>query len=282
MLDKMVKLSNGYEIPSIGYGTYLTPDGEVAINSVKVAIECGYTHIDTAAYYGNEHSIGLAIKESGIPREKFFITSKVWNTERGYDKTIAAFEKTLAKLQTDYLDLYLIHWPANAKQFPENWAEINADTWRALEDLYQQGKIKSIGVSNFWKPFLEELVKTAKIVPMVNQIEYHPGLMQSDTVSYCKELGIAVEAWSPLGRAKLLANPVLESIAAKYNVSTAQVCIRWCLQNDIIPLPKSATPERIAENINVFGFELSAEDIATINAMVYTEGIVLDPTRIKF
>lgn len=281
MLNKTVKLRNGYEIPSIGFGTWQTPDGCTAVSAVKEAVSDGYTHIDTAAVYGNERSIGKAIKEVGIDREKLFITSKLWNTERGYDKTIAAFEKTLSDLQLEYLDLYLIHWTANAKQFP-NWREINDKTWRAFETLYKQGKIKSIGVSNFKKSHLEALIYGCEIKPMINQIEFHPGFMQEETIAFCRENGIAIEAWSPLGTGKMLQNDTLKAIAEKYRVSVAQLCIRWCLQNDVIPLPKSVTPNRIQENINVYGFEISAEDMQEINNMEYCGGSGLDPDEIDF
>lgn len=281
MLTKTVILENGYEIPSIGYGTWQTPDGDTAECAVKAALSDGYTHIDTAPGYGNEKSIGKAIKESKIDRKKLFITSKLWNTERGYDKTMDAFEKTLSNLQIEYIDLYLIHWPANEKQFC-NWRELNAETWKAFETLYRQGKIKSIGVSNFKKHHLAALMCNCEIKPMINQIEYHPGFMQEETVAFCRQNGIQIEAWSPLGTGAMLQNDVLKSIAEKYQVSVAQLCIRWCLQNDVIPLPKSVSPNRIQENIDVYNFAISDHDMQMINNMKYCGGSGLDPDEVDF
>ena len=232
-------LSNGYKIPCIGFGTWQTPEGETAVNSVKEAINAGYKHIDTAAVYGNEKSIGKAIKESGINRNELFITSKVWNKDRGYKTTLAAFEKTINDLQLDYLDLYLIHWPASVNKF-KDWYNINLETWKAMTELYKAGKIKSIGVSNFMPHHLKSLMET-EIKPMINQIEFHVGFMQEETFKYCNDNNILVEAWSPLGTGKMLNNDTLKTIASKYNKSAAQLCIRWCLQNNTLPLPKSIT-----------------------------------------
>lgn len=275
-LNDTFRLNNGYGIPSVGFGTWQTPNGETAVHAVKTAIECGYTHIDTAAVYGNEVSVGDGIHQSGTDRTSLFVTSKVWNTERGYEKTLKAFEKTLSDLKLDYLDLYLIHWPANAACDP-NWKKTNAETWRALEDLYAQGKVRAIGVSNFLPHHLEALMETASVKPMVNQIEFHPGFMQKETVEFCGANGIAVEAWSPLGTGKMLQNETLQSIAARYQKSVAQLCVRWCLQNDVIPLPKSVTPSRIKENRQVFDFEITSEDMKIINGMAYCGGSGLDP-----
>lgn len=273
-------LKNGLEIPVVGFGTWKTPDGDDAYNSVSEALKAGYRHIDTAAVYGNEESVGKAIKNSGLSREDVFVTSKVWNTERGYDKTIAAYEASLEKLGMDYLDLYLIHWPAIEKQ-NDDWEELNKESWRALMDLYKAGKVKSIGVSNFQKKHMEAL-KDAEILPMVNQIEFHPGWLQEETRELCKELGILVEAYSPNGNGKLLKDDTLLKIAEKYGKSVAQICIRWTLQHGTLPLPKSVTPEYIKENTEVFDFEISDEDMQTIDEMEYLVGVPTDPDNRDF
>lgn len=273
-------LSNGYKIPCIGFGTWQTPDGETAVNAVKEAIKLGYEHIDTAAIYGNEKSIGKAIKENGINRDELFITSKVWNKERGYKTTLKAFEKTLNDLSLDYLDLYLIHWPASVNQF-KDWNNINLETWRAMTELYKAGKIKSIGVSNFMPHHLKSLMET-EIKPMVNQIEFHVGFMQEETFKYCNDNNILIEAWSPLGTGKMLDNDTLKQIALKYNKSIAQLCIRWCLQNNTLPLPKSVTPSRIKENTEIFDFVISDEDMKTINSMPYFGGSGHHPDKVNF
>ena len=275
-------LSNGIKIPAIGFGTWKAPPGDIAIHSVLCALECGYRHIDGAAIYRNEKSIGEALSKSSVPRKELFITSKVWNTNRGFEKASLAFEKTLADLQLDYLDLYLVHWPANALQFKDSWQQLNGETWHALEHLYRAGKIKAIGVSNFLPHHLEPLVAGCEIIPMVNQIEFHPGQMQQETLDYCRKKNILVEAWSPLGRGQLLDNDVLKTIAGKYNKTVAQVCIKWCLQNGTIPLPKSVTPQRIKENLDVLDFNMEEQDIQQINSLPYLGGSGEHPDKIDF
>ncbi len=270
-------LSNGYQIPEIGFGTWKTTD-EQAADVVKTALAMGYRHIDTAAYYFNEQGIGKGIAESGIPREELFVTSKVWSTDRGYESTLRAFEKSLANLGLDYLDLYLIHWPASPKR-QADWDEVNLDTWRALTELYEAGKVRAIGVSNFLPYHLESLMKT-RVKPMVNQIEYHPGENKQETVEYCQKNGVLVQAWSPLGRTRILEHELLKEIAAKYEKSVAQICIRWALQNGVLPLPKSTTPSRIKENLEVFDFEISKEDMERITGMEPCGGSGLHPDEV--
>lgn len=279
-LTDTFKLNNGYEIPCVGFGTWQTPDGDTAVLAVSEAIKAGYRHIDTAACYGNEVGVGKGIKTSGVKRKELFVTSKVWNTERGYDRTIAAFEKTLNDLQLDYLDLYLIHWPASASRF-DDWEKINLGTWKAMTELYKAGRIKAIGVSNFLPHHLTALLKT-EVKPMVNQMEFHPGQMQEETVTFCKENHIVVEAWSPLGTGRMLSNPQLKEIAEKYGKSVAQLCIRWCLQNGVLPLPKTVTPSRMIENAQVFDFKISNGDMTAINVMPYCGGSELHPDKVDF
>ncbi|WP_294463844.1 aldo/keto reductase [uncultured Anaerofustis sp.] len=280
-LTDTFKLNNGYEIPCIGYGTFQTPDGESVVNGVKEAIKAGYRHIDTAWFYQNEKGVGQAIRESGVKREDLFITSKLWNSDRGYKSAKEAFEKSMDNLELEYLDLYLIHWPANKKQF-ENAEEINADTWRAFEEIYETGRVKAIGLSNFLPHHIDELMKTAKIKPMVNQIEFHPGFAQIETAKYCIKNDIVVEAWSPLGRKDALSNETLIELSKKYNKSVAQICIRWVLQHNILPLPKSVTPSRIIENADVFDFEINNEDMKVIDNIPYCGGQCAKPDEVDF
>lgn len=274
-------MNNGNTIPCVGYGTYKTFNEDV-YEAVLSAIRAGYRHIDTAAFYKNEDGIGRAIQECGIAREELFITSKVWNTDRGYEKTKRAFADSMERLGLAYLDLYLIHWPANKKQFGNDAEKINAETWRAMEELYAAGKIKAIGLSNFLPHHIEELMKTAKVKPMVNQIEFHPGWAQLAVSEYCRKNDIVVEAWSPLGRRSVLESETLEHIGKKYGKSTAQVCIRWILQHGILPLPKTVNPERMAENANVFDFELTEEEMKCIDKLENLGGQCALPDEVDF
>jgi diketogulonate reductase-like aldo/keto reductase len=272
-LKDTVKLHNGVEMPWFGLGVFKVENGSEATESVKAAIKNGYRSIDTAAVYKNEEGVGIGIKESGVAREELFITSKVWNEDQGYDTTLAAFEKSLERLQLDYLDLYLIHWPGKDKY---------KDTWRALEKLYKDGKIRAIGVSNFQVHHLEELLKDAEIKPMVNQVEFHPRLTQKELRDYCKAQGIQLEAWSPLMQGQLLDNDVLTQIAEKYNKSVAQVILRWDLQHEVVTIPKSIKEHRIIENADIFDFELSQEDMDKIDALNQDERVGPNPDELLF
>ena len=259
-------LSNGVEIPCIGYGTWQTPSGDVARDSVKAAIDAGYRHIDTAFAYGNEVDVGEGIKASGVARKDIFITTKHWITERGYQKTIDTFEASLKNLGVDYLDLYLVHWPCVEKVTPD-WKEINAETWRGFEKMYKDGKLRALGVSNYEAKHLEALDEFATVKPMVNQIEFHPGYTQYDNVLYCQNRGMLVQAWSPLGSGAVLKDETLVQMAAKYGKSVAQLCIRFALQCDVLPLPKSLNPERMVQNANVFDFEIDKDDVKALIEM---------------
>lgn len=253
-----ITLNNGVKMPQLGFGVFKVPEGEEAYNAVKWALEAGYRGIDTAAVYKNEVSVGKAIKDSGIPREELFITTKVWNDDQGYEETLEAFEKSLERLKLDYVDLYLIHWPVKEKY---------KETWKALEKIYADKKSRAIGVSNFHIHHLEDLLETAKIVPAVDQIELHPTLSQEKLSTWLKAHDIAVESWGPLGQGSDLKNPVIVEIGEKYNKSSAQVILKWHLQHGFIVIPKSSHKERIAENLNVFDFSLSDEDMEALDKL---------------
>lgn len=251
-----VTLNNGVQMPQLGFGVFQIPDAETTA-AVTTALEAGYRSIDTAAAYGNEGSVGRALAESGLPREELFVTTKLWNSEQGYDSTLRAFDKSIGLLGLDYLDLYLIHWPV-----PQ--LDRYVDTWRALEKLYADGRVRAIGVSNFQPSHLERL--GGSVVPAVNQIEVHPYLTQDEMLRYDAEHGIVTEAWSPLAKGgELLADPVVTALAEKYGRTPAQIVLRWHLQRDTVVIPKSVTPSRIRENLNVFDFTLDDADMAQLS-----------------
>lgn len=264
---KTIQLNNGVNIPAIGYGTYKTSENDVSI--ILSAIECGYRLLDTASIYKTEQQTGAAIRESGIPREEITVISKVWRNDLGYHKTKEAFAKSLKQTGLNYLDLYLIHWPANARNF-NNWQKTNAETWRAMEELLEEGKIKSIGVSNFWPEHLEALLDSAKIKPAVNQIEFHPGYWQPETTKYCREKEIVLQAWSPLARGRIFGNEILIEIANRHQKTVSQIALRWIVQQGVIPIPKAASKKRMNENFDIFDFALSDEEMELINNLPET------------
>ena len=274
-------LSNGVKIPVIGFGTWQVEDGRQAVDAVKAALSAGYRHIDTAQGYGNEESVGRAVKDSGVKREEIFITSKLTNSVRGYKQTKAALDESLEKLGGSYIDLFLLHWPVPV-DFKQNWIEMNAESWRAMEEYFQAGKIRALGVSNFHGRHVDELLKTAKVRPVVNQIRLCPGDTQDEVVAYSRGKGMLLEAYSPLGVGAVLQVPQMQELAAKYGKSVAQVAIRWSLQNGFLPLPKSVTPARIRENADVFDFELLPEDMRKISALKGVAGAHADPDNITW
>ncbi|WP_397538656.1 aldo/keto reductase [Rummeliibacillus pycnus] len=263
MTNQTVTLNNGVHIPAVGYGTFRVKDSDELAEKVTLAIKEGYRHIDTAHIYGNEESVGRDIKkaidEGLVSREELFVTSKVWNDGLTYDETIEAYEESIRKLGLDYLDLYIIHWPGQ----DDNYIEV----YKALEELYNKNKVKTIGVSNFHVHHLEELLANTTVVPAVNQIEFQPRLTQMEVREYCKKHGIQVEAWSPLMNGEILNDPTLVEIAEKYHKSTAQVVLKWDLQNDVITIPKSMTPSRIRENLDIYDFTLSGEELEKISSL---------------
>lgn len=277
---KNIALYNGILMPEIGFGTWKAPTGEVTVEAVKAAIECGYTHIDCAAIYGNEKEVGLGIKESNVDRKNLFITSKLWNDVRGYQETIDAFNQTLKDLQLDYLDLYLIHWPRPVK-YHDNYIEKNIESWKAMEDLYKQGKVKAIGVSNFKIHHMEEIIENCEIKPMVNQIEFHPSCLEKEIRDFCKKENIVVTGYSPLANGKVFECKELVEFSEKYGVSIAQLCIRYALQHNVIPLVKSVTKERIKANLNV-NFVISDEDMEKIDKITTRGGSYKDSDNISF
>lgn len=276
-LQSKTTLHNGVEMPWFGLGVFKVEDGPELVEAVKVAIKEGYRSIDTAAIYGNEKAVGegirAGIKEAGISREDLFITSKVWNSDQGYETTLAAYEESLKKLELDYLDLYLVHWPVEGKY---------KDTWRALETLYKEGRTRAIGVSNFQIHHLQDVLEDAEIKPMINQVEYHPRLTQKELQAFCKEQGIQMEAWSPLMQGQLLDNETLQEVADKYGKTTAQIILRWGLQNEVVTIPKSTKEHRIIANASIFDFELTKEDMEKIDALNQNHRVGPDPDNFDF
>lgn len=267
MNNNMIKiLNNDIGMPLIGFGTYKLNDQETT-KVVNTALQCGYRHIDTASYYNNEKAIGTAIKTSGIPREELFLTSKIWNSQQGYENTLKAFNDSIKKLGTDYLDLYLIHWPTPMQK----------ETWRAMEKLHREGYIKSLGVSNFTVKYLQDLLESAEVKPVLNQVEFHPYLVQKDLINYCRQENIHMEAWSPLMRGGILDIDLLKDLALKYNKSIPQIVLRWDIQMGFSTIPKTTSRERMLENMNIFDFEIEEEDISRITSLNKDKRISRDP-----
>lgn len=263
------RLNDGKEMPMLGFGTWQLKDGKEATAAVLKALETGYRHIDTAAIYGNEESIGKAVMESNIPRDEIFITTKIWND--AHNDPMKAFNESLKRLRMDYVDLYLIHWPVNERN----------ETWQAMEEILQHGKARSIGVSNFTIRHLEELMGQSEIVPAVNQVEFSPFLYQKDLLDFCKSSKIQLEAYSPLSRAKKLDDPRLKSIAQKYNKSPAQIMLRWSIQHSVVVIPKSRHPDRIKENADIFDFSISPADMKSLDSLNDNFRTCWDPSKME-
>ena len=279
-----MRLKDGIEIPDIGFGTWNIPYGEDCEKAVCEAIKAGYRHIDTAGAYGNERSVGLGVKAAireGLIKDRadVFITSKLWNTNRSYNKAFRGFDKSMRNLDLDYIDLYLIHWPANKVRY-KNPSEVNAVTWQALEELYEEGRAKSIGVSNFLPHHIEELKKSAKVLPMVNQIELHVGYMQEDVVEYNNNNGIITEGYSPLGTGALLENEILWEMAKKYQTTASAICISFLRKRGIIPLPKTTSPDRMSENLRLI--RIDEEDMEILNKLPFIGGHAHNPDEVDF
>ena len=256
-INAKAKLNNGVEIPLLGLGVYKSQPGKETEQAVKWALEAGYRHIDTAKLYANERDVGKAIRDSGIPRDEIFVTTKLWNDDHGYEKTLKAFDKSLKKLNIGYIDLYLIHWPVE---------KIRKETWKAMEKMYADGKCRAIGISNYMIHHIDELFSYANIIPAVNQVEFSPFLYLKDLHEYCKKHEIRLEAYSPLTRGKKLNDEKLVTLAEKYGKTTAQILIRWALQHELVVIPKSVKKERIYENTNVFDFEISQRDMQNLDS----------------
>jgi diketogulonate reductase-like aldo/keto reductase len=267
------RLNNGLDMPWLGFGVFKIKDGEEVENAVRQALEIGYRSVDTAAVYGNERGVGQALRESAVPREEIFLTTKVWNDDLRAKRTGEAFEESLQRLGTEYVDLYLIHWPVKGYY---------RDAWQVLEEIYQSGRAKAIGVSNFMVYHLEDLLRHSQIVPAVNQVEFHPRLVQPELLKFCQDHKIQVEAWSPLMRGQIADEPRIQELAAKYHRTPAQVVLRWDLQHEVVTIPKSTHASRIAENAQIFDFELSQEDMNALDALDEGKRTGPDPNNFDF
>ncbi len=272
-------LSNGVTVPAGVFGTYKAADGKSA-DVIGMAIEAGYRCFDTASFYGTEGYLAEAVERSGIPREEFFITSKLWKDEMGYENAKEAFHRSLERLKTDYLDMYLIHWPLPDPEC-RDWKELDVETWRALEELYREGKVRAIGLSNFLPHHIENILAHCTVAPMADQLEYHPGYSQEAAVRYCQDHGILVQAWSPLGRTRVLEDPMILSLAEKYGVSPAKICLGFALQRGVQPLPKASSQERMRENLDLCSFEMEQEDIWRLATMPQTGWSGEHPDRVR-
>jgi len=272
-LESTVPLHGSVDIPLLGFGVYKVPDGDAVEDAITSALAIGYRHIDTAALYRNERGVGRAIAASGINRSDLFIATKLWNSNQGYEPTLAAIDKSLGKLGLDYVDLYLVHWPK-----PEH----TEGTWRAMEEIQRSGKARAIGVSNFLPEHLDQLAETATVLPSINQVEFHPHLQSPELVAYCDDHNIVLEAWSPLKHGEIIDDPELQTIADAHGVTVPQVVLRWLLQRRIVAIPKSVTPSRIAQNADLYGFELNPSEITTINAMDRADRVGPDPANFDF
>ena len=262
--EKGFILENDVELPFLGFGTYKVQEEKIILEALKA----GYRHLDTARKYENEKMIGSALKNSGLHRSELFLTSKVWKTDLGYDNTLRSFEATLKDLDVNYLDLFLIHWPQSAPD--ADWKPVLTETWRAMERLYEDCAVRAIGVSNHLPQHLMHILRNCNVRPMVNQLEFHPGYTQAATVNFCAKQNILAEAWSPMGRGRLLEDPLVLEMAKKYGKAPAQICLRFCLQNNILPLPKSSSPERMKQNLEIFDFDMELEDIYRLMTMPET------------
>ncbi len=270
-IQSTVKLNNDVRMPILGLGVYQSPPGRVTRNAVNFALRVGYRHVDTARIYGNEADVGEAVRESGVPRGDLFVTTKLWNSDQGYDSTLRACEASLKRLGLDYLDLYLVHFPV---------PDLRKETWRAMETLLEKGRCRAIGVSNFTLRHLEELIEESHVIPSVNQVEFHPFLYQKELLKYCQRKGIQVEAYSPLARGERLKHPRIISLATKYSKTPAQLMIRWGIEHGLVVIPKSTREERIRENSQVFDFDISDDDMRSLDSLNQDLRLNWDPTNV--